>query len=232
MAGRWTEQRSMIVPYSFEFPEPRGDVVLVADGMGGHRAGECASSTAANAFLLNAQTLATPDSLVPFLKGINRSIFDASSEDMGLRGMGTTIAGIICNAESLLWFNVGDSKVFRFRDGFMRQLSVDDLAAKGFITGASKPGLTQALGGGSRFIGIEPHIGTEPVVDGWRYLICSDGLTDVVSATAIEEMISESDEETVQTLLDTTLKRGASDNVSIIMITVKAAPADERGELR
>lgn len=232
VVGSWREQRSMIVPYSFEFCEPRSDVVLVADGMGGYRAGEFASNMAADAFLLNDQALTAPDSLSVFLKGINRSIYDASVEDMNLRGMGTTVAGLICNAESLLWFNVGDSKVFRFRDAFMRLLSVDDVGPREVIPGASKPGLTQALGGGSRFIDIEPHIGTEPLADGWRYLVCSDGLTDVVSVPAIEEMISETDEVTVQTLLDTTLEKGAADNVSIIMITVKAESADEWGQLR
>ena len=233
VAGSWIEQRSMIVPYSFEFSQPRSDVVLVADGMGGYRAGGCASIMAANAFLLNYQALTCgPDTLALFLKRINRSIFDASAQDMNLRGMGTTVAGIVCKADSLLWFNVGDSKVFRFRDAFIRQLSFDDVGPRVLFPGASKPGLTQAFGGGSRFIDIEPHIGTEPLVHGCRYLLCSDGLTDVVSSADIERIISDSDEVTVQMLLDTTLEKGAVDNISIIMITVKCEPADEWGECR
>ena len=231
LAGFWKEQRSMVIPYTFEFPTPRSDVVLVADGMGGHRAGECASNMAANAFLLNDQPLIDTDSLAVFLKAINRSIFDASSEDVHLRGMGTTVAGLVCNAEGLLWFNIGDSRVFRFRDAFLMQLSIDDVAPRPVFPGAAKAGLTQALGGAPQFIDIEPHIGTEPLADGWRYLICSDGLTDVVSASAIEDMISDSDETTVQMLLDATLAEGSPDNVSIVMITVKAETAGEMEEV-
>lgn len=147
LADSWKEQRSMIVPYTFELQTLRSDVVLVADGMGGHRAGECASNMTANAFLLNDQPLTDPDSLAVFLKTINGLIFDASSEDVHLRGMGTTVAGLVCNAEGLLWFNIGDSRVFRFRDAFLRQLSVDDVAPRAVGPGTSKAGLTQALGG-------------------------------------------------------------------------------------
>ena len=232
LAGSWKEQRSMVVPYTFEFSAPRSDVVLVADGMGGHRAGESASNMAANAFILNDQPMTDTDSLAAFLKNINRSIFDASAEDAHLKGMGTTVAGLVFNAEGLLWFNVGDSRVFRLRDAFLRQLSVDDVAPREVVPGAAKAGLTQALGGAPQFIDIEPHIGTEPLADGWRYLICSDGLTDVVSISTIEDMISDSDEMSVRILLDATLAEGAPDNVSIIMITVKAETADEMGEVR
>lgn len=232
MAGSWKEQRSMIVPYAFQFSDPRGDVVLVADGMGGHRAGERASHMAVNAFLVNNQSLTNPVSLAVFLRGINRSIFDASAEEIQLRGMGTTIAGVVCSAEALLWFNVGDSRVYRLRDEFLRQLSVDDVAPRAVIREAPKVGLTQSLGGTMQFVDIEPHIGMEPLADGWRYLICSDGLTDILPVSAIEEMISDSDEATVQMLLDTTLARGAPDNVSIIMMTVKTDTEDEWGQLR
>ena len=231
LVGSWKEQRSMVVPYTFEFSTPRSDVVLVADGMGGHRAGECASNMAANAFILNDQPMTDAVSLEAFVKRINRSIFDASAEDANLKGMGTTVAGLVCNAEGLLWFNVGDSRVFRLRDAFLMQLSVDDVAPRSVVPGTAKAGLTQALGGAPQFIDIEPHIGTEPLADGWRYLICSDGLTDVVSTSTIEDMISDSDEVSVRMLLDMTLAEGAPDNVSIIMITVRAETADHMGEL-
>jgi len=110
-------------------------------------------------------------------------------------------------------------------------LSFDDVAFRVAISGASKAGLTQALGGAQQFVEIDPHIGMEPLADGWRYLICSDGLTDVVTTLAIEEMISNADETTVQMLLDATLARGAPDNVSIIMITVTAEIGDEQREV-
>jgi serine/threonine protein phosphatase PrpC len=219
----------MSIPYTFDFSDLQGDVVLVADGMGGHRGGDHASKLAADAFLLNDRPLNTLDELASFLEAANRSIFDAADEDMGLRGMGTTVAGVICNSDALLWFNVGDSKVYRFRDEFLQQLSVDDVASTVVVSGAAKAGLTQALGGARQFLDIEPHIGIEPLAPGWRYLICSDGLTDVVPTSSIEQILTQSDKDAAQLLLDMALAKGAPDNVSIILITVWAETSADRG---
>jgi serine/threonine protein phosphatase PrpC len=222
LAGSWKEQRSMIVPYTFEFSEFADEVVLVADGMGGHRAGEHASGVAVDAFLSKKRAPQDPDELLDFLRGINKAVFDLAVEDTQLQGMGTTAAGLICLSDALLWFNIGDSKVFRFRDDFLRQLSVDDVASASIAHGSRKPGLTQALGGAPKFVEVHPHIGVEPIAVGWRYLICSDGLTDVVPTASIEQIMAFSDEEAAQQLLDAALAQGAPDNVSVILITVKS----------
>jgi len=220
LAGIWSEQCSMSVPYTFEFSDAVGEVVLVADGMGGHRAGEHASRVAVEAFLSKESALQNPEELSGFLRIINRTVFDLAAKDAQLNGMGTTVAGLVCLSDTLLWFNVGDSKVFRFRDDFLRQLSVDDIAS--VTHGSRKPGLTQALGGAPNFVDVHPHVGSDPMAVGWRYLICSDGLTDVLPTLAIEQILASSDEEAVLQLLDAALAQGAPDNVSVILITVKA----------
>ena len=224
LAGSWREQRSMSVPYTFKFSETSGEMVLVADGMGGHRAGGHASSVAVEAFLSEESDQQDPEGLTDFLQDINKTVFELSEKDAQLKGMGTTVAGLVCLSDTLLWFNVGDSKVFRFRDDFLRQLSVDDVASASITRGSRKPGLTQALGGTSKFVDVHPHVGTEPMAVGWRYLICSDGLTDVVPTSAIEQILASPDEEAAQRLLDAALDQGAPDNVSVILITVKAEP--------
>lgn len=220
LAGDWSEQSSMSVPYTFEFFDAAGEVVLVADGMGGHRAGEQASRAAVDAFLSKECVLHDEEQLSDFLQDINRTVFDLARKDAQLNGMGTTLAGLVCLSDTLLWFNVGDSKVLRFRDEFLRQLSVDDIAS--ITQGSRKPGLTQALGGAPNFVNVHPHVGSEPISVGWRYLICSDGLTDVVPIPEIEQILASSDEVASQRLLDAALAQGAPDNVSVILITVAA----------
>lgn len=220
LAGAWSEQRSMSVPYTFEFSDAIGEVVLVADGMGGHRAGEQASRSAVEAFLSKECALQDQEELSDFLRDINKTVFDLAARDAQLNGMGTTIAGLICLSDRLLWFNVGDSKIFRFRDDFLRQLSVDDIAS--LTHDSRKPGLTQALGGAPSFVDVHPHVGSEPMAAGWRYLVCSDGLTDVVGTSEIEHILASSDEVASQRLLDAALAQGAPDNVSVILITVAA----------
>jgi len=188
--------------------------------MGGHRGGEIASDLAAARFRDRAPLLKNSDDVTEFLKDLNRSMFEAAARDVQLAGMGTTVAGFLCRAEGLIWFNIGDSKLFRYRDGYLRQLSVDDVS-RVVRVGARKPGLTQAIGGAPGFVDVEPHIGVDPLVSGWRYLLCSDGLTDVVSVPKITETLDEADEVAVTRLLEAALAEGAPDNVSIILVTIE-----------
>ncbi|WP_170330791.1 PP2C family protein-serine/threonine phosphatase [Ruegeria arenilitoris] len=215
----------MSAPRNFAFSDFAGDVALIADGLGGHRAGERASDLVASAFLSNTLRLESTFDVVEVLQNANKSIYDLAAANTLLEGMGTTVAGLACLPDKLIWFNVGDSKIFRFRDGVLHQLSVDDVALMTTTTGLRKPALTQSLGGAPKFHDVAPHVGVEPVTDGWKYLICSDGLTDVVSIPAIEQVLSLSDEIAVQRLLDAALAQGAPDNVSVILLSVNARSA-------
>lgn len=219
VASSWLEQRSMSVPYVFSLDDAAGDVLLVADGMGGHKAGEIASNFVGKAFLANDSSFVTSEDIQQFLKQVNRDIFTAAEQDEKLAGMGTTVAGLAFQTDTLFWFNVGDSRLFRYRDNFLRQLSVDDVSRR-VTLGARKPGITQAIGGASEFVDMDPHIDVEPLVPGWRYLLCSDGLTDVVPTSTIEEFMVSGDEKATIQLLEQAISAGAPDNVSIILVTI------------
>ena len=218
---RWLCGDSMAAPRQFEhdLAEPR--LLLVADGMGGHVGGRQASRQAAEAMLrLTAQDGERLDATAA-LRTVNREIFEAAANDPTLRGMGTTIAGLVAMADRTAWFNVGDSRIYSVRAEYLRQLSVDDVPAGA----AARSGrITQALGGADSFMDVLPHVGTEPMRPGRRYLLCSDGLTDALSLDAIEGALSSDDPAMVRDLLELALAAGAPDNVSIVLATVREGP--------
>ena len=221
---RWICGDSMDVPCRFarEMPyAPDGVLVLVADGMGGHVGGREASRRAAETMArLTAGEGERPE-LADALCRANREVFDAAAADPGLRGMGTTIAGIVVASGRVVWFNVGDSRVYSVRPDYLRQLSIDDVP-----TGAAGSGrITQALGGAESYLEIRPHVGTEATRVGRRYLLCSDGLTDVLPLETIEDALSDDDHAWVESLLEKTLAAGARDNVSIIVASVRPKPS-------
>ena len=219
---RWLCGDSMAAPRQFthDLAEPR--LLLVADGMGGHVGGRQASRRAAEAMVrLNAQD-GEPLDATEALRTVNREIFEAAANDPALRGMGTTIAGMVAMADRTVWFNVGDSRIYSVRAKYLRQLSVDDVPAG---AAAHSGRITQALGGADSFLEIQPHVGAEPIRPGRRYLLCSDGLTDALSLEAMEGALTSNALAVVQELLERALAAGAPDNVSIVLATVGASSA-------
>ena len=232
----WICGDSMDAPCRFvcDLPKPpHGTLVLVADGMGGHVGGREASRRAAEAMVGMAGTArsraadgARPE-LAEVLCRANRELFDAAAADPALRGMGTTIAGIVAMADRVTWFNVGDSRVYSVRPEYLRQLSIDDVPA-GAAAGSGR--ITQALGGAPSFVDVVPHVGSEAGRAGRRYLLCSDGLTDMLSPEDIERAISDDDRVWVEELLERTLAAGARDNVSIVVASVKGKVTGGEGQ--
>ena len=216
----WICSDSMAAPRQFVHDFSGATLALVADGMGGHAGGREASRCAAQALVRLTRDGAPPD-VAGALREVNREVFAGAAADPALRGMGTTVAGIVVMADRTIWFNVGDSRVYSVRREFLRQLSVDDSAAR---AGARKGGITQALGGADTYLEIQPHVGSESTRPGRRYLLCSDGLTDAVPLEAIERALSDDDPGLVAELLDTTLAVGAPDNVSIVLASVRVNP--------
>ena len=188
----------------------------VADGMGGHAAGEIASRYAVKR--LAAQPFGGPeaDALSAVLAAINAELYQTMAADRSLRGMGTTIAGLLLSAGRVLWFNVGDSRVYRFVDGVLRQLSLDDVPA-----GARSGMITQSLGGSRAFVPIDPHIGIDDLEGPSRWLVCSDGITDMMSDAEIAHCLANDDEEAARKLFETAMRAGGEDNVSIILASAR-----------
>ena len=223
----WICGDSMEAPRQSTHDSPGAVLLLVADGMGGHVGGQEASRRAAEGMvrLIPGDAGADPAEVADALRTVNRELFAAAAAEPALRGMGTTAAGLLVMPERTLWFNVGDSRVYSVRQGFLRQLSVDDVPAWQDAGGA----ITQALGGAADFLEVHPHVGSVATRPGRRYLICSDGLTDALPLGTIEGALSDDDQGLVSELLDRALEAGAPDNVSILAATVRAEAANDDG---
>jgi serine/threonine protein phosphatase PrpC len=197
-------------------------LVAVADGMGGHAGGEVASTIAISA--LNSKHI-DEDSLLTVTKEIDLTIVNRSKSEPNLAGMGTTLTALHINDGSVQLLHVGDSRCYAFTGGKLNQLSHDhtvmqELIDQGRITPdeamnhPQRSLLTQALMGGSE---VEPVIQLYPVKLGDQFLLCSDGLTGVLSDLEITKIIKKySGQELVENLVAETKAKGAPDNVTVL----------------
>ncbi len=175
---------------------------VVADGMGGHRGGQVASQVALEAM----EGLATEGrgSLADHVRRANRAVWDRSVEDERLSGMGTTLTAAQIDGASALIAHVGDSRAYLLRDGSLQQLTTDHtlvarMVKSGEITDAEaevhphKNVLTRALGTDEE---VEVDEDSIALVDGDRLLLCSDGLTGMVTEDQIQAILENSDQTT------------------------------------
>ena len=187
----------------------------VADGMGGHAAGEIASRYAIKRFAAEPFAHSEASAVAGVLAAINAELYQTMAADRSLRGMGTTVAGLLFSAARVLWFNVGDSRVYRYRDGSLQQLSTDHVPP-----GARSSIITQSLGGALAFSAVEPDIGAEDLAVPSRWLVCSDGLTDMLGDTDIARCLEDHDEEAARKLFEAAMVAGGVDNISLILASV------------
>jgi PPM family protein phosphatase len=212
--GRTTFNESMLAA-SVQSLDLDGPIIcMIADGVGGQAAGEVASQHACRRMIeLTADASPTVDALNKVILTVHSEIYDLMKSDSGHLGMGTTVAGLLLSKEVCLGFNVGDSRVYRIQNGFLAQLSIDD-AAKDHRRGV----ITQCLGGTGSYTKICPHI-FEERLPGQSYLVCSDGLTDMLSIDEIEGRLADDPLKTVENLFSEAMYRGATDNISIVFMT-------------
>ena len=205
--------------FTLSLDTPR--VCLIADGMGGHPAGDVASRLVVET--LCAQPL-HPDmddeAIVAALRRANRALFDAMERTPEVVGMGTTIAGLTACERSVVAFNVGDSRIYRIREGSVEQISTDDsedvitsFLAMDYPTRA----LNQCLGGYPGADEITPHLVRESAQPNCAYLICSDGLSDMLNDTTIAACLNADLDQSVRTLFECAMAEGGIDNISIIL---------------
>ena len=197
-------------------------LIAVADGMGGHAGGEVASTIAITAL---ATTEINENSLLTITKDIDSAILHKSQTQPDLAGMGTTLTALHINNEAVELLHVGDTRCYAFAGGKLNQLSHDhtvmqELIDQGRITpdeAVNHPQrslLTHALMGDS---GIEPVIQLYPIQIGDQFLLCSDGLTSVLSDFEIGKILKKySGQELVENLVAETKAKGAPDNVTVI----------------
>jgi len=224
----------------------RPPVFAVADGMGGHAAGRQASVVAVERLERTAAASADGPALtVPALRdalhGADEDIRRAASTLGDARGMGTTVAGVALVDDpdrGPCWavFHVGDSRVYRLTGAGLAQLSTDhsvvqELVDMGMITAAAatvhpqRHLVTRALGVGGPS---EADVTLLPVESGERFLICSDGLTGELRDEEIARLLAEAPDPQAAagTLVRTAADRGASDNVTVVVVEVSEVPQD------
>ena len=209
-------------------------LIAVADGMGGHAGGEVASAVAINTLSEIAPTFtnldidseSASDLFLNSLHTIDGQIRAVAQDEPQLAGMGTTLTSLFISGAEISLLHVGDSRAYRLRGNDLEQLSADhtvlqELLNNGLISESEaqvhpqRSMLTQALmGEGS----LEPslHIFEGKIKD--RYLVCSDGLTGVLSDKEIKSLIKGKDAAVaVDALIDATYINGAPDNVTVIL---------------
>ena len=226
-------------------------IVAIADGMGGHRAGEVASRMAADLLLTglaqaadrfrpHAQPSGPAQAITECIKRANRTIFEAGRADPRYRGMGTTLALALFYDDEVTLAHVGDSRIYRVRDRELTLLTRDDSLLRDQVDlGVISPEqarqshnrslVTRALGVHET---VAPHVRQEAARPGDIYLVCSDGLNDLVEDTDIELIVTELDANlplAAQVLVQAAKDNGGLDNVSVVLARAQAPfPAAHR----
>jgi len=198
-------------------PEPPV-LVGVFDGMGGEALGEVASRLAAEraaGTVIGAQPVSD---LLRFCAEANGDICRYAAEN-SVRSMGSTAVLLAFSPEEIAMCNIGDSKAFRFSRGVLEQISVDHYAIALF---GKKPPLSQSLGIPPEEMVIEPYTSVFPCRGGDIFLLCSDGLTDMVSPEDIRTILTgNSLDDAAEQLLAAALDCGGVDNITILLCQVE-----------
>lgn len=192
-------------------------MAFVADGVGGTQAGEVATKICVET-ALNEKTPYDDDELIVLIDKMNKEVVEfRKSCDCAC-----TLAGIILGEDSSYLYNVGDSKVYALEQGYLNQLSTDDtvsgllskMSALPEENGNAKEPLMQYIGKSP----LLPHV--EQINHLNTYLICTDGLTDMVSLDEIEKMFSEQQDLKVlaSSLVANAKEKGGLDNITVIIV--------------
>jgi protein phosphatase len=204
----------------------------VADGMGGAQAGEVASGLAAAVLEEGAGDERGEERVASLIQEANRRVFQRSNEDAATSGMGTTMTvALVDSSDGTIAFgHVGDSRAYRVRDGRLEQLT-DDHSLVGELVRSGKLSPEEAESHPQRSV-ITRALGTEPDVDvdtftveaqpDDLYLLCSDGLTDMISADEIFAVLDGSDDLEVagRALIEAANAGGGEDNITVVLFQI------------
>lgn len=203
-------------------------VLGVADGMGGHNGGETASRVAVQV-LKNALRGKKPEprALEVGMEAANRRIFDMARHDSALSGMGTTATLLWENGNEALICHVGDSRAYLMRDGELKQITQDhSVVAELLRNGVITPEMARThpyRNVITRAVGVDPmveaDIFTHDLKEGDVWLICSDGLYNMVPDDAIADILRESkeDDTAAEELMALALEAGGTDNITFVI---------------
>jgi protein phosphatase len=212
-------------------------LIAVADGMGGAAAGDLASATTMNIVRMIDREVDDPrNALQQAVRDANRRLGEISSVDPSVDGMGTTLEAMLWTGDHFVTAHIGDSRAYRLRDGELTQLSrdhsfVQSLVDEGKLTAQEarvhphRSLLLRVLLGRADN---EPDIGQLDGQAGDRYLLCSDGLTDMVDDDAIAATLAlESLDEAADRLVELALAGGGFDNITVVIGELVEDGADQ-----
>lgn len=222
------------------FLDEANHLYVVADGMGGHQAGEVASGLV----VATIQSLVSDDAedadgydtmlspqanrLAAWVRAANKTVYEKSREREDYRGMGSTLAAVYYTDTTFIAANVGDSPVFLVRDGSIEPLSVTHtVAAELSLSNPEKLKqldekirhmLTRAIGVGAE---VTPDVCELQCFKGDIIIICSDGLSNKVPADEMADIVSNATPEAAcRTFVDLANQRGGEDNITVIVLKV------------
>jgi len=223
---------------------PPGYGFAVADGMGGHAAGEIASRMALTVLVESA--LQTPDWILGRdddllaqvmertarrFQQVDAAIRERSGSGQGLRSMGTTLSVALSLSDALIVAHAGDSRAYLFRGGELRPLTRDHTLGEqlGDRYPAASSKLRHVL---TRYVGgwepsFEPEVAQYRLADGDRLLLCTDGLTNMVDDASIARELgrAESSDEVCRALVKKALEGGGRDNITVVVATYRRSAA-------
>jgi serine/threonine protein phosphatase PrpC len=216
----------------------RAPVFVVADGMGGAQAGEVASRIAVEAFEHGLPGDGNPEErLATRVREANNQIYERSRADRGRAGMGTTLTAAYVDDAHVAIAHVGDSRAYLFRDGTLQRLTqdhslVDELVRRGKLTeeqAAEHPQRSII----TRALGPEPDV----EVDTWTYparpgdvvLLCSDGLTSMISEERVREILAthENLDAAADALIGEANEAGGRDNITVVLFRLEEADGED-----
>jgi serine/threonine protein phosphatase PrpC len=207
-------------------------VFAVADGMGGAQAGEVASAIAVHQFDEKRDAEATPEEqLEAIARSGNRKIYEMAQSDSRQAGMGTTLISAIVGEHEVAVGHVGDSRLYLLRDGTLQQLTndhslVEEFVRQGRLTREQaekhpqRSVITRALGPEAE---VEVDTFSVPAKDGDVFLLCSDGLSTMLSDEAIQRIASEgrSMTDTANALVEAANQSGGRDNITVVLFRLE-----------
>jgi len=196
-------------------------MLIVADGMGGHARGELASRAVLEAILdreLPQDILASREAILT----ANDRLYDLMRMRPEVLGLGSTVVGVTFCVDSLIHFNVGDSRAYRHRRGVLDLVSHDDVPGRSRAPGSRRTTqeITQSLGGHFSRTRVVPHVGSSlPLRRGESILLCSDGLTDMIDDPSITRILDAAEEpaNSVRRLVGAAIDAGGHDNISVVI---------------
>ncbi len=222
-------------------------IAILADGMGGYMAGEIASAIAVTTLqerLEEAVDNGFSDAnegriLSAGIEVANHAIYTAAQGNPMYQHMGTTLVSVLLSEDTIHYAHVGDSRLYRLRENQLTQITADhslvnELLEKGFYTeeeaanADNKNVITRAMGVKPQ---VRPDVDSCPAIENDTYLMCSDGLTDLVEDQIITEILinnRDSAHNACEQLVELANNNGGKDNVSVIVMQIRPKASEQK----